>query len=308
MITPLVDRHHELQRAARGECLRCGLPGQRGLIRERPGLGRSRRAAGERRRETDGCRCQQRHAAARAAGAGCAHAALGGSRAGARAGVGLGQSRPSVEGTACASWCRGNSRRTHCPISKYTGATSARPHRRGGGGVLLVPRWIQLVALPARCSSAGSSQGAVRHALFVFLISGIIAMLLNPLVSTLASLHFPRGLAVLVVYLSLAASDRRRAWARRRRRRQPGASARATRSRRSSRSSRASGSPRPSAASTASRMARRARPGPGARQGHRQPARREHPEAGRRRLRQARRRHRPAGREPRWSRASSSCC
>lgn len=46
--------------------------------------------------------------------------------------------------------------------------------------------------------------GAVKHALFVFLISGIIAMLLNPLIATLVSLHFPRGLAVLVVYLSLA--------------------------------------------------------------------------------------------------------
>jgi predicted PurR-regulated permease PerM len=46
--------------------------------------------------------------------------------------------------------------------------------------------------------------GAVKHALFVFLISGLIAMLLNPLIATLVSLHFPRGLAVLVVYLSLA--------------------------------------------------------------------------------------------------------
>ena len=38
----------------------------------------------------------------------------------------------------------------------------------------------------------------------MFLISGIIAMLLNPLVATLGSLHLPRGLAVLIVYLSLA--------------------------------------------------------------------------------------------------------
>jgi predicted PurR-regulated permease PerM len=48
--------------------------------------------------------------------------------------------------------------------------------------------------------------GAVRHAIFIFLVSGIIAMLLNPLVSTIASLRIPRGIAVLVVYLSLAAA------------------------------------------------------------------------------------------------------
>ena len=46
--------------------------------------------------------------------------------------------------------------------------------------------------------------GAARHAIFIFLISGIIAMLLNPLVSAIASLRIPRGIAVLVVYLSLA--------------------------------------------------------------------------------------------------------
>jgi predicted PurR-regulated permease PerM len=72
--------------------------------------------------------------------------------------------------------------------------------------VLLVPRWIQLVALPAALFFGWIFAGAVKHALFVFLISGIIAMLLNPLVSTLASLHLPRGLAVLIVYLSLAAA------------------------------------------------------------------------------------------------------
>jgi predicted PurR-regulated permease PerM len=70
--------------------------------------------------------------------------------------------------------------------------------------VLLVPRWIQLVSLPSALFFGWIFAGAVKHALFVFLISGIIAMLLNPLVSTLVSLHLPRGLAVLVVYLSLA--------------------------------------------------------------------------------------------------------
>jgi predicted PurR-regulated permease PerM len=69
---------------------------------------------------------------------------------------------------------------------------------------VLVPRWIQLVTLPAILFFGWIFADAVKHALFVFLISGIIAMLLNPLVSTLVSLRFPRGLAVLVVYVSLA--------------------------------------------------------------------------------------------------------
>jgi predicted PurR-regulated permease PerM len=69
---------------------------------------------------------------------------------------------------------------------------------------LFVPRWIQLIVLPSILFFGWIFAGAVKHALFVFLISGIIAMLLNPLVSTLTSLRLPRGLAVLVVYLSLA--------------------------------------------------------------------------------------------------------
>jgi predicted PurR-regulated permease PerM len=70
--------------------------------------------------------------------------------------------------------------------------------------VVLIPRWIQLIVLPSVLFFAWIFAGAVKHALFVFLISGIIAMLLNPLVSALVSLRLPRGLAVLVVYLSLA--------------------------------------------------------------------------------------------------------
>jgi predicted PurR-regulated permease PerM len=71
--------------------------------------------------------------------------------------------------------------------------------------VLLIPRWIQLVSLPVILLFAWIFAEAVRHAIFVFLVSGIIAMLLNPLVSALTSLRLPRGFAVLVVYLSLAA-------------------------------------------------------------------------------------------------------
>jgi predicted PurR-regulated permease PerM len=87
------------------------------------------------------------------------------------------------------------------------GPTPAAPPPAPAPGVpvLLVPRWIQLVSLPVVVLFGWIFAGAVRHALFVFLVSGIVAMLLNPLVSALTSLRLPRGLAVLVVYVSLAA-------------------------------------------------------------------------------------------------------
>ena len=74
----------------------------------------------------------------------------------------------------------------------------------GYSGVLFVPRWIQLVSLPVILLFGWIFAEAVRHAIFIFLISGLIAMLLNPLVATLVSLRVPRGLAVLVIYVSLA--------------------------------------------------------------------------------------------------------
>ena len=56
--------------------------------------------------------------------------------------------------------------------------------------MLLVPRWIQLVSLPVILLFGWIFAGAVRHALFVFLVSGIVAMLLNPLVAaTEADMH-----------------------------------------------------------------------------------------------------------------------
>jgi predicted PurR-regulated permease PerM len=85
-------------------------------------------------------------------------------------------------------------------------ALSEPEARAPAGAVLLIPRWIQLVALPVVLLFGWIFASDVKHALFVFLISGIIAMLLNPLVSALHSLRIPRGLAVLMVYLSLAAA------------------------------------------------------------------------------------------------------
>jgi predicted PurR-regulated permease PerM len=70
---------------------------------------------------------------------------------------------------------------------------------------LQVPRWIQLIALPLLLLAAWTLASAVRHALLIFLVSAVIAVLLNPIVHGLTRLRLPRGLAVLVVYLSFAA-------------------------------------------------------------------------------------------------------
>jgi predicted PurR-regulated permease PerM len=68
-----------------------------------------------------------------------------------------------------------------------------------------IPRWIQLVSLPLLLLLIWSVAGAVRHAIFLFLVAGLIALLLNPLVRTLRRVWVPRGIGVAIVYLSFAA-------------------------------------------------------------------------------------------------------
>jgi len=67
-----------------------------------------------------------------------------------------------------------------------------------------IPRWVQLVGLPLLLILAWVVAGAVRHAVFIFLVALLIALLLNPLVRALGRVWIPRGLAVAIVYLSFA--------------------------------------------------------------------------------------------------------
>ena len=67
-----------------------------------------------------------------------------------------------------------------------------------------IPRWIQLVGLPVLLLLAWAVAGAVRHAVFLFLVASLVALLLNPLVRALAALRIPRGFGVAIVYLSFA--------------------------------------------------------------------------------------------------------
>ena len=68
-----------------------------------------------------------------------------------------------------------------------------------------IPRWTQLVLLPLLLLLLWTVAGAVRHVLFLFLVSLLIALLLNPLVRGLGRAKVPRGGAVALVYLAFAA-------------------------------------------------------------------------------------------------------
>jgi predicted PurR-regulated permease PerM len=68
-----------------------------------------------------------------------------------------------------------------------------------------IPRWAQLVLLPLLLLLVWAVAGAVRHVLFLFLVSLLIALLLNPLVRGLGRAWIPRGPAVALVYLAFAA-------------------------------------------------------------------------------------------------------
>ena len=69
-----------------------------------------------------------------------------------------------------------------------------------------IPRWVQLVGLPLLLVLMWVVAGAVRHAVFLFLVALLIALLLNPVVRGLGRLWIPRGLAVALVYLAFAAA------------------------------------------------------------------------------------------------------
>ena len=69
---------------------------------------------------------------------------------------------------------------------------------------LQIPRWIQLVTLPLLLLLIWAVAGAVRHVVFLFLVAGLIALLLNPLVRGVTRAWIPRGLGVAMVYLLFA--------------------------------------------------------------------------------------------------------
>jgi predicted PurR-regulated permease PerM len=65
----------------------------------------------------------------------------------------------------------------------------------------VIPRWVQLVLLPLGVLALWELARAAGSVLLVFIVAGLIALILNPAVSFLQRRSFPRGFAVLAVYL-----------------------------------------------------------------------------------------------------------
>jgi predicted PurR-regulated permease PerM len=76
--------------------------------------------------------------------------------------------------------------------------TGASPVQR-----VVVPRWIQLVALPLCVVAVYLVAKAAGVVLLAFTVAAVVALILNPIVTFLQRRRVPRGLAILVVYLGL---------------------------------------------------------------------------------------------------------
>jgi predicted PurR-regulated permease PerM len=68
---------------------------------------------------------------------------------------------------------------------------------------VVVPRWIQAVVLPLAILGAYLMLRAAGPVALIFIVAALVALLLNPFVVMLQRAHFPRGLAVLCVFLGL---------------------------------------------------------------------------------------------------------
>ena len=67
---------------------------------------------------------------------------------------------------------------------------------------VVVPRWVQLVTLPVALLALWALARAAGVVLLVFIVAGVIALILNPMVGVVQRARVPRGLAVAVVYLA----------------------------------------------------------------------------------------------------------
>ena len=79
-------------------------------------------------------------------------------------------------------------------------STDGRPPR------IEVPRWIQLIGLPILLVLVWVVATAAGHVVFLFLIAGLVALLLDPIVRGLQRARLPRGLSVALVYLTFFAA------------------------------------------------------------------------------------------------------
>lgn len=78
----------------------------------------------------------------------------------------------------------------------------AHIHERSGQPMkVVIPRWVQMVALPLLVLLLWFSVGIFSQVVFIFLSAMLIAFTLNPLVTRLEKMKIPRYLGVLLVFL-----------------------------------------------------------------------------------------------------------
>jgi predicted PurR-regulated permease PerM len=68
---------------------------------------------------------------------------------------------------------------------------------------VVVPRWVQAVVLPLGIVGAYLLIRAAGPVALIFIVAGLVALLLNPFVVMLQRARFPRGVAVLCVFVTL---------------------------------------------------------------------------------------------------------
>jgi predicted PurR-regulated permease PerM len=70
------------------------------------------------------------------------------------------------------------------------------------GAPVVVPRWVQLVMLPLGVLALYAIAQAAGIILLLFIVAGVIALILNPVVELVQRTRLPRTLAVIAVYLA----------------------------------------------------------------------------------------------------------
>jgi len=70
---------------------------------------------------------------------------------------------------------------------------------------VVVPRWVQLAMLPILLLGMFAVARAAGVVLLVFIVAGVTALILNPIVSIVQRARVPRGLAVAIVYVAFFA-------------------------------------------------------------------------------------------------------
>src|SRR5688572_22139985 len=66
---------------------------------------------------------------------------------------------------------------------------------------VVIPRWVQLASLPVILLALWALARAAGVVLLVFIVAGVIALILNPIVTVVQRARLPRGVAVALVYL-----------------------------------------------------------------------------------------------------------